>query len=257
MNTPLLEIGLKVPPVETLQEFTPDKRHLDDHCVVGFNNRDGRTRAFNLLRTQLTKRLAQRKAKMIGITSATPSAGKSFVAVNLAAALSRVADDELYLIDLDLRRGSIGTALGLETERSLSDYLSGKADGLAGLGWRIKGTCLAVYPTAATVKDSAELLANGRLDALLQGLRFGFGDKALALIDMPPVFANDDAMVISQQLDGYLLVIESGANTQKQVEEVMEMLSPTPCLGTVLNRYGGSILDRYGYGSANAYESYY
>ena len=34
------------------------------------------------------------------------------------------------------------------------------------------------------------------------------------------------------------------------------MLDPVPCLGTVLNRYAGGILDAYGYGSSY-YDSYY
>jgi hypothetical protein len=45
----------------------------------------------------------------------------------------------------------------------------------------------------------------------------------------------------------------------------MRMFEPTPCIGTVLNKYRGGFIDSsgygygygYGYGGKNAYDAYY
>jgi protein-tyrosine kinase len=73
-------------------------------------------------------------------------------------------------------------------------------------------------------------------------------DNAVVICDLPPVFANDDAAIVAAQLDAYLLVVEDGRSTRKQIRDSIKVLSPTPCAGVVLNRYhGGLVSDAYGY----------
>ena len=75
---------------------------------------------------------------------------------------------------------------------------------------------------------------------------------------MPPIFADDDAVIIGHRIDGFLLVVEDGKTTRKQVRDTMRLLSPTPMLGAVLNRYQRQIFsDDYGYGSSYGYGAYY
>ena len=75
---------------------------------------------------------------------------------------------------------------------------------------------------------------------------------------MPPIFADDDAVIIGHRIDGFLIVIEDGKTTRKQVQETIRMLEPTPLLGTVLNRYKQRLFnDEYGYGHSYGYGAYY
>lgn len=253
------EPGSILPELSELEIFIPEPEVLDRHAIVGFDSRDPRSRPFNLLRTQIAKRMASSKAKVVGITSATPNAGKSFISLNLAAALSRVAEQSVYLIDLDLRRGSLAIELGLEAEQGISDYLDGSATDLGALGWRVSDTNLAIFPTYDVTGNSAELLAGERFGLMIDAFRRLAGNS-IVLCDMPPVFANDDTMIAMQKLDGYVIVADSGNSTRRQVKETMEMLQPTPCLGAVLNRYKGGLMETYGYGygyGSKAYDSYY
>ena len=73
------------------------------------------------------------------------------------------------------------------------------------------------------------------------------------IVDLPPVFASDDTLLTAARLDGYLLVVEYGRNTAEQVRESLRLLDPTPCLGTILNRYKGGLFDAYGYGYGDPY----
>jgi len=246
---PMLELG-RVPSVDL------SRTHLAEHKIVGFNSRDSRSRAFNLLRTRLVNILGEhRSPRLVGITSATPAAGKSFISTNLAMSLAKVSEGPVILVDLDLRRGSVAAALGLDATRGgVSDFLEGKAK-LQDVAVAVNGLPLVVLPTQVVTHETAELLVGDRFIALVDALRQLPGDT-IVLVDLPPVFANDDAMLSIGQLDGYILVVDSTETSKAHVSEALAMLAPGRCLGTVLNRYAGRMFEKYGYGSY-AYSKYY
>lgn len=243
---PLIADFLAVPTVEI------DRDTLDRRLVVGFNSRDSRARPFTLMRTQLRKALSQNRWRMIGITSATPAAGKTFTAVNLAAALSMIDGQRVILCDFDLRRGTILEMLDIGCEKGLDQYLEGQVADPAELPFRISDTSLAVVPTNITALSSSELLCTEQFSNLIARLR-AQDENTIVICDLPPVFANDDAMLCMQHLDGYLMIIEHGRTTKRQVEGAIALLDPAPCIGTVLNRYNGGFGDDYGYGYGDGY----
>ncbi|MXP44633.1 CpsD/CapB family tyrosine-protein kinase [Allopontixanthobacter sediminis] len=222
--------------------------------LVGFESKDARSRTFNLLRSQLIKKLAASSGRLIGVTSPAPNAGKSFVASNLAASMSQLSSKQTVLIDLDLRRSTVAEIFGLEGPEGLTDYLLGEEVPLSSIGRRIGTSNLIVYPTFPTPVNSAELMVSDRLLELIRRAR-ALSDDAIVIFDLPPVFANDDAMLVAEHLDGILLVVEQGVTTKKQLESSMQLLHPTPMLGTVFNRFTGGIADPYGYGGK--YDNYY
>lgn len=253
--------GVSIPRADELPVLELDPAHLARRRIVGFHSRDPRSRAFNLFRSQIVKRMAQRGAKVLGITSAAPDAGKSFVSTNLAAALSRMPDREVYLFDFDLRRGSLGRDLGLPSRqklpaRGLGAFLEGKVPDLRDIGYQVGEDAFAFFPCFASMERSAELFASERFRALTTAMR-ALPDNAIVLCDLPPAFANDDTAVICEHLDGFLMVVEQGVTTRKQIIGTREMLQPTPCLGSVLNRYDGGWSDPYGYGYGDKYSGYY
>lgn len=227
--------------------------------IFGFDSRDRRSRPFNLLRSQVLKVAQAQGWKIIGVTSATPSVGKTFIACNLAASLSRIPGRQTALYDLDLRRGSVARQFGLPRTPGLQAYLSDEIASPEQTALRVADTGLTIYPTYATALPSAEMLAGTRMRALVSRMRAA-GEQGIVLCDLPPAFANDDASIVLRQIDAYILVIEGGKTTARQVREAIEVLQPAPCLGTVLNRYRGAVgSDDYGFGywSDRNYSNYY
>lgn len=227
--------------------------------IVGFNSRDRRSRAFNLLRSQIMKAATGRRLRIIGVTSPTPRVGKTFVATNLAASLSRIPTLSTHLFDLDLRRGSVAEMFGTESGTGIESFLSGEVDTLAEVRYEVTGTRLSVFPSFVTDRSSAELLASHRMRSLIESMQ-ALPEDTVCLCDLPPVFANDDASIIIGQIDAYVLVVEEGKTTARQVRDSLDVLSPAPCLGTILNRYKGGIGgDDYGfgYGRQSGYDAYY
>lgn len=230
----------------------------DADLIVGFNSRREQSRPFNLLRGQLLQLADKRDLRIVGVTSATPKVGKSLTAVNLAASLSRTPGLKTYLFDFDLRRSSVSNYMRIPNDTGLTEYLDGRLPDLNGCAWAVEGEALSIFPTSPQKVQSAELLAGKRMDHLIRAMR-NIPHPSICILDMPPVFANDDALLLSRYIDGYLLVIEDGRTTTKQARNAVRLLKPKGFLGSVLNRFqGGFGSDDYGYGyGSTSYSDYY
>ena len=236
-----------------------DNNNWPELGIFGFDSRDPRSRSFNLLRARIQKEMKARGWRIIGVTSATPGVGKSFISSNIAASLARIPDIRTMLFDLDLRRGSIAHNFGIEGEVGIGQFLAGDVDSLEDTAYEVAGTGLTIFPSFDSDAPSAELLAGQRFKTLVAAMK-SQDDNVICICDLPPAFANDDALIIMEQLDAYLFVIEDGRTSARQVQDAMRALQPALCIGTVLNRYRGQLgRDDYGfgYGVSRQYASYY
>lgn len=229
-----------------------DSEHLEAEHIVGFISHDERARAFNLLRTQITRSLETSRHQVIGVTSPTPAAGKTFLTLNLGAALSRISDRTVLICDLDFRRGSILKTLNAEVDVDIPSFLRGESEDWTQAIYRVGETDLYVMPSEGRLRGSSEMLSSSTFTTLMAGLRT-LPPEVIVLCDLPPVFASDDALLTAEHLDSFLLVVEYGRNNATQVRETLRLLDPLPCLGTVLNRYKGGLFDSYGYGYGDPY----
>ncbi|MGN6850304.1 MAG: P-loop NTPase, partial [Sphingomicrobium sp.] len=184
------------------------------NLVHGFNSRNASSRSFNLIRSKLVGFRRDRGWRMIGIVSATPNVGKSFVSANVAAAMSRDPRFQTYLLDLDLRRGTIKEIFGIETEDSIVEYLERDDSNGMLTGFIPQAQELIIVPSIAGEVHSAELLAGDRATALFRAMR-NSDERNYFICDLPPVFANDDAAIIMESLDGYVIVAQDGKTTQR------------------------------------------
>lgn len=238
--------------LRALDEPTPigwNSEHSRAAGIYGFDSVDPRSRSFNLIRGRLLELKRQRGSRLVGVVSATPNVGKSFVSSNVTASLSRDPRLRTFAVDLDLRRGSLSTQFGLQPEEGLSDHLAG---GSPLSTFLIEGEKLTVIPTrGGGYLHSAELLASARAQTLFQAMRAS-DERNLFICDLPPVFANDDAVACMAQLDSYILVSEEGHTTEREIRDSVEALGRERLAGVILNKYrGGMVSDGYGV------ESYY
>lgn len=219
--------------------------------IYGFDSLDPRSRSFNMVRAKLHELRAQRGWRLFGVVSATPKVGKSFIAANVAAALSRDPRFDTTAVDLDLRRATLTNMLGIQPEVSIKAYLEGAPGANVPTAYALEGEKLRIIPTTAGPIRSAELLAGSRAQALLRAMRTA-GETSLFVVDLPPVFANDDALTTMARLDAYLVVVEEGRTTQREVKDVIALMGATRLAGVILNKYRGGLVSE-GYG----FDSYY
>jgi Mrp family chromosome partitioning ATPase len=223
--------------------------------VYGFNAMDARSRSFNMLRGRLAALRNERKWRTLGIVSATPSVGKSFVSANLAAAMSRDPRFDTLLIDLDLRRGTLADIFGIDTDGGIRAYLEDEQASTELTAFRPAGEKLLILPNLPGDVRSAEVLAGRRMSDLMSAIRAS-EHRRFYLFDLPPVYANDDAATIIEQLDGYIFIAEEGKSSQQEVEAAVELLGHDRLAGVVINKYQGGLISE-GTGVEDRYASYY
>ena len=237
------------------QEMSTPPSVLKGWGIYGFDSVDPRSRSFNLIRSHLLEFKRERDWRMFGVVSATPQVGKSFIAGNLAASLSRTPQVHVYLLDLDLRRGSVSSLCGLADCGNVGEYLENSDDADRPATFRFEGEDLVIVPTKPKLSASAELLAGQRARKLFEAMRASSPDK-LFIVDLPPVFANDDAAIAMVHLDAYILVAEEGKTTERELKDVTAMLGEERLAGVILNKYRGGLVSE-GYGVNDYYSSGY
>jgi Mrp family chromosome partitioning ATPase len=132
---------------------------------------------------------------------------------------------------------------------SIRAYLDEQSGADTPTAYALEGERLMILPTTAGPVRSAELLAGGRAQALLRGMRVA-SDNSLFIVDLPPVFANDDAATVMARLDAYIVVVEEGKTTTREVKDVAALLGTSRMAGVILNKYrGGMVSEGYGFDS--------
>lgn len=251
---------ISLPGREDAIEIPWDTGMAKSRGIFGFDSMDARSRSFNLIRARLLELQAKHGWRMLGVVSATPNVGKSFISANVAASLSRDPRFQTFVVDFDLRRGSLSDVFGLSPERGVRDYLEAQPGVDVPVAYRPEGERLLIMPTAAGHIHSAELIASERAQILQRSMRVS-DDRNLFVFDLPPVFANDDAATAMARLDAYILVAEEGKTKQREIHDAVGLLGEGRLAGVILNKYRGGVVsegygvdDYYaaGYGTANS-----
>lgn len=248
-------LPLQLPTLDQAQRLPVDLTALKSLGIFGFDSIDPRSRSFNLIRARLTSLHRERGWRLFGIVSATSSVGKSYMAANIAAALSRNPRYDATLVDLDLRRGSASSQCGIDADINMRDYLDGVETVRTPPAYAFEGQRLLILPTRAGVVRSAEMLAGVRAQAMFRAMRANT-QNSLYIVDLPPVFANDDASTVMQRLDAYILVAEEGKTTKREIREATALLGQERLAGVILNKYRGGLMSE-GYGVEDYYNRGY
>jgi len=220
--------------------------------------------AFRALRTALLLSQPDHPPQVILVTSALPREGKTTAAANLAVTLAQLGD-KTVLVDADLRKPGVGRLLNLGSGKyaGLSSYLAGVStlDLVTVPHPAIPN--LAAIPTGPLPPNPADLLSSHKLADAIVELRTKF---KFVVIDSPPIMAATDAVILSVQADGVLLVVRSGETPKEAFTRTRDLLTSVKSriLGVVLNAVDANAPDyyysyryypySYGYGPQEAME---
>jgi protein-tyrosine kinase len=158
-NVPPRTVGSTGPGLDLsrAKTVTIDPAALREERIIGFDPTDRDGRPFTLLRSRVLDLWRGQGRKLIGITSASPSAGKSFIACNVAASLATLPETRVVLFDLDLRRGTVAQNFGIDAGEGLETYLTGKHADLSAIGRKVDGLSLTLFPCSPVRGHSADL----------------------------------------------------------------------------------------------------
>lgn len=184
------------------------------------------------LRTNILFTSADVKIKKMLVTSSEQGEGKSTISANLAASFAQ-AGYRTLLVDADLRKPTQHKIFEQMNVKGLSNLIAGQVlleetinpNVLPGLDLLTSGP---VPP------NPAELLGSLAMEDLLIKLSEMYD---LVLLDTPPVLAVADSQILSNLVDGSLLVVNSKLTHRDKVVDAKNQLdkSSSKTLGIVLN----------------------
>lgn len=157
------------------------------------------------LRTYLNFLAAEKKAKVISITSEIAGEGKSFIAVNLSGSLA-LTDKKVILIGADLRRPKLHETLGLSNSNGLSNYLYHQ-NTIDEIIQHTSHKNLDFISSGPPPPNPAELLYTEKLTGLMATLRERYD---MILIDTAPIGPVSDSIPLLCKSDINLFIIRYG-----------------------------------------------
>jgi protein-tyrosine kinase len=225
----LLDIHYKSTHIVKLQ-----KEHLEKNHIVAFDKNNPLCMTFDLLRTHVLQKMEENGWRTLAITSPTPEAGKTVIAINLAMSIAQQTNRTAMLVDFDLRRPKVATYLGFHLEKSLNDLLNGTAE-LTDVLINPDIPRLVVLPTSTAMKNSSEMLSSKKIADLIMDLRERYKSR-IVIFDLPPVLVTDDAIALLPKIDCVLMVVASGMSTKREIEDSLRLLPAENLIGTILNK---------------------
>ena len=233
---------------KTFPEFTSwdvEAERVEPRLVAITHPHSNYCEEYRSLRTQVLHKSQRQKLQAIVVASVNPSEGKSVTALNLSWLLAQTDGVKALLIDSDLRMPSLTDYLGIETDKGLSDVLSGRTT-LRESIIKLEPAGLHLLPGGEARSDVAELISGPKFKEILREAREIFD---YIIIDAPPLGIFTDATVLINQADGAMLVIRAGRTRYAQVDRVLENLPRDRMLGVVLNQ-SEDVMDEthYNYG---------
>lgn len=190
--------------------------------------------AYRSMRSALMLSSIDNPPRVIVITSAFPTEGKTTTALNLAVALAQ-RGERVLLVDADLRRGSLHRAFGLVDQSvGLSTALS-----QPGVHMELPSPfpdlpTLYVLATGPRPPNPAEMLSSKRMEEQMRQWTQQF-DRIV--IDTAPLLAVSDTQAMAVRADAVVLVARAGVTRKRALVRARDLLwrINAPVSGVVIN----------------------
>jgi len=207
--------------------------------------------ALRALRTSILFALVDKpQAKVLLLTSAVPSQGKSFLSANLAYLLS-VTGKKVLLIEADLRRSSIRRYLDFDPKNpGLSSVLLNGTDASDAILKEMYPN-FDFLPAGPRVKNPGDMFSTDSLKNLVSSLR---NDYDFIFIDSPPLLPVNDARALAQVSDIVMFAVRQEMVSLTEVREALEVFAKSGHRidGFIFNGFVPSRI-RYGYNYGYGY----
>ncbi|MCS4434576.1 GumC family protein [Aquiflexum gelatinilyticum] len=212
--------------------------------------------SFRSLRSALFYIASEKKCKKILVTSSVSGEGKTFISLNLAAAMA-LSGKKTVLIGLDLRKPKIADYVGVGNKVGLSSYLVDRST-KEEIVIPTKYENLYIVPSGPIPPNPAELLLKDKMTEFLTYLE---GEFDVVVMDTPPIGLVSETMDLLRFSDVNLYIIRQDYTHKKYLLMINDLYANDQIRDfyAVFNgmRAGGDIYDfggyNYGYGYNYSY----
>ena len=189
--------------------------------------------AVRALRTQIVARHVDAGRRALAMVAPTVDCGLTTLSINLAVALAQTGIRTL-LVDADLRKPSITSALGIAGNAGLSGVLNGQVPYLDDVIVRDVVANLAILPAGNCAEKPHELLASARFR---QVVRETMREYDLTIYDTSPANLSPDAIAVANAAGYCAIASRRDHSYSNDVRTLSGQLNDagTVVIGTVLN----------------------
>lgn len=216
---------------------------LEDHLASLLSPHSFEADQYRVLRQFLTEARVTRPLKILAVTSPAAGDGKTTTAINLAVTLAQTPGSRVLLVDTDLRRPFVAANLGLDpTHPGLAEAA---VDERIDLSEIVHSTPynLAVLAAGVPPANAYQALESARVGQLLEQAR---GSYDCVVLDTPPVLLVPDCKLMSQWIDGFLLVVAAHRTPRRLLGEALNAMDEAKVLGIVFNGDDRPVAGYYG-----------
>jgi polysaccharide biosynthesis transport protein len=210
--------------------------------------------SFRTLRSNIEFTDTEHPPKTILVTSSRPGEGKTTIASNLAVIYAQ-SGKRVVLVDADLRRPSIHTAVGVSNRLGLTTLFrdSLKPENVW-KDWQGGMRGMHVITSGRLPSNPAELLGSDKMLHIMSELR-KIAD--VIIFDGPPIMVAD-VQILASLMDGVILVLRPGKSPADEAKSTLVQLkrSGANVMGVIFNRIpknGSQHYGAYRYYSPNSY----
>ncbi|SFB00840.1 capsular exopolysaccharide family [Lentibacillus halodurans] len=202
------------------------------HLVAKVNPKSPIAEQYRTVRTNLEFSSADSELKSLLLTSSGPAEGKSSSIANLAVTYGQQGK-KVLLVDADMRKPTVHYTFRLDNLSGLSNILVGDTS-LQDTAANTDVENLDVVACGPIPPNPSELLGSKKMEQFIQEAKMSYD---VILFDTPPVLAVTDAQILSNMVDGSMLVIRSKQTEYETAGKAIDVLqsSTAKFLGTVLN----------------------
>ncbi len=214
--------------------------------VVTPNSTSSTVELFKLVRTNLQFVLKGQDHKVVMVTSSQSGEGKSFISVNIAAALA-LQGKKVLLVGLDIRKPMLASYLDLPADHpGLTNYLLRPEVSFRNVVQPIKEVKgLDVVVAGIIPPNPAELLLEPRLKDFFEEAR---KDYDYVIVDSAPVGMVSDSLSVAEFADATIYVVRLGVTRLRDLQFINSIYEGNrlPKMNVIVN--GTTATQGYGYG---------
>jgi len=205
------ESKLKIPMLGTVLN------NKSENDLVVFNSRkSGISESFRSLRANMKFILPKDKQLTFLVTSTISGEGKTFCAMNLAAAYS-LTGKKTILVGCDMRKPKIFSSFGLTNEIGLSSFLSGQVESWEEIISKTKYSNLDIVVSGPIPPNPAELMFAEGFEIMIKNLKEIYD---VVILDTPPVGLVSETLDLMGMVDCSLFIFRQNYSQRSFVEAV-------------------------------------
>lgn len=203
------ERGKKKGPINPLrlkQNGRGKRLKQSDNLIAQSDPKAPASEAYRSLRTNIGYLGIDQKIKVIPLTSASPTEGKSTTCANLAISMAQ-AGKKVLLVEADLRKPKVHHYFNVPNDVGLVQILLDELPYERAIKKATDQPNLDLICAGFIPPNPAEILGSKKMSQLIETLRPLYD---LIILDTPPVGQLTDAAIIGKMADGMILVVASG-----------------------------------------------